>query len=192
MSLPLPIPGPRVVGIDLSLASTGIGIIDDYQGYVHRITTGKLRGHARLKMIAGEVVRHCKGADLVVIEGPAYNAKQGAFDMGGCWWTVTHYLWRNGISVVSVQPSQLKKYATGTGAGPNSSKDRVLAAAIRRYPGVDITGNDEADAFVLAAMGADWLGHPIAKVPEACRAAVESVKGWPGAVPTGNGKPAFN
>ena len=66
-----------------------------------------------------------------------------------------------GLHVVEVPPTVVKKYATGKGGGPDSSKDQVLAAVIRRYPAVDVTGNDEADALVLAAMGARWAGHPI-------------------------------
>jgi crossover junction endodeoxyribonuclease RuvC len=57
-----------------------------------------------------------------------------------------------------VPPATLKTYATGKG---NASKDAVLAAVVKRYPGWAVTGNDVADAVVLMAMGARLLGHPL-------------------------------
>jgi len=47
-------------------------------------------------------------------------------------------------------------YATGKAL----DKDQVLAAVVRRYPNVPIGNNNEADALILAAMGARKLGHP--------------------------------
>ncbi|GMA22268.1 hypothetical protein GCM10025864_44320 [Luteimicrobium album] len=54
----------------------------------------------------------------------------------------------------------------------------MLAAVIRRHPTVDITGNDEADALILAAMGARHLGHPIDDVPATHLAAMNGGQ-WP-------------
>lgn len=183
MTLDLGLDGPRVVGFDLSLTSTGIGVIDRHQGWAHRLTTGKLRGHPRAEYIVEQCVRWAVDADLVLIEGPAYGKNQGAFVLGGIWWLVTHHFWRAGIRYVSVPPPCLKKYATGRGTGPQASKEAVMAAAIRRYPDVDIDGNDKADGFVLAAIGADWLGHPIASVPEANRSVLTTISGWPDRLP---------
>lgn len=182
MTLDLGIEGPRVIGVDLSLQSTGIGVIDNHVGYAHRLTTGTMRGHPRLEYLAVNVVRWCKDADLVVIEGAAFGKNQGAFNLGGLWWVVTHRMWQAGIRYAVVPPTCLKKYATGRGTGPEASKDRVLAAVVKRYGNVDIDGNDKADAFVLAAMGAHWLGHPIVSVPEANAAVLTTIKGWPSKV----------
>ena len=57
-----------------------------------------------------------------------------------------------------VPPSCRAKYATGKG---NAGKDEVLLAASRRYPHAPIVGNDDADAVVLAAIGARLLGEPV-------------------------------
>jgi hypothetical protein len=55
----------------------------------------------------------------------------------------------------------------------------VLAAVVRRYPHADITGNDIADALVLAAMGARQLGFPIEEsLPQANQAALAKIN-WP-------------
>jgi hypothetical protein len=61
-------------------------------------------------------------------------------------------------TVLPVEPNLRAKYATGKGA---ASKDAVLAAAVRRYASIDITGNDTADAVCLMAIGLRLLGRPI-------------------------------
>jgi hypothetical protein len=68
------------------------------------------------------------------------------------------------------------KYATGKGM---IAKDAVLAAVVRRYVGIDVTCNDEADALILAAMGARHLGQPIEdSLPLTHLAAMDNVH-WP-------------
>ena len=64
----------------------------------------------------------------------------------------------SGVEVLPVPPAVRAKYATGKG---NAGKDEVLLAASRRYPHAPIVGNDDADAVVLAAIGARMLGEPI-------------------------------
>ena len=66
--------------------------------------------------------------------------------------------WGAGVPVLPVPPSCRAKYATGKG---NAGKDEVLLAVARRYPHAPVGGNDEADALVLAAMGARLLGEPV-------------------------------
>jgi Holliday junction resolvasome RuvABC endonuclease subunit len=65
---------------------------------------------------------------------------------------------RYGQEAVVVAPTQRAKYASGKG---NASKDTVLLAVAARYPSVGVTDNNQADALVLAAMGARHLGHPV-------------------------------
>lgn len=168
-----------IVGLDLSLTSTGTARIGD-KIWADRIVPRKLSGHARMRHILLEVIGLTEGADLIVIEGPSFgsgvNARQsGHHERGGLWWLVTYQLWRRERPFAVVPPAVLKRYGTGKG---NASKDAVLAAAVRRYHQVEFDGNDEADALVLAAMGADQLGRPIATVPAAHRAALGSVT-WP-------------
>ncbi|NUS59160.1 MAG: hypothetical protein HOV66_30530, partial [Streptomycetaceae bacterium] len=83
-----------------------------------------------------------------------------------------------GHEVVEVTTGGVKKYATGKG---NAGKDEVLAAVVRRYPDVEVSNNNEADALVLRAMGCDHLGQPLAVVPQTHRAALDKVA-WPQAV----------
>jgi hypothetical protein len=54
---------------------------------------------------------------------------------------------------------------------------------VRRYQQVDITGNDIADALVLAAMGARQLGTPIETSLPAVHLTAMTKISWPKGVP---------
>jgi crossover junction endodeoxyribonuclease RuvC len=169
---------PRVIGLDLSLTSTGFATPDG----ACRITSKGSRGdsitqrHERLNRLLLRIMELAHEADLVVIEQPAYSRTQGSqHDRSGLWWLVVDALLYRSVTVVEVAPTARARYATGRG---NASKDEVLAAVVRRYPDVAINGNDEADAYVLMAMGLDHLGCPVVEVPKAHRAALDKVD-WP-------------
>jgi len=170
-----------VVGLDLSLTSSGWARVNTE---TTRTRTGRivpeLTGHERLRSILHQLTEVLADADLVVVEGPSFGSGQairqnGHHERAGLWWLVTHQLWGVGVPFAVIPPATLKRYATGKG---NATKDAVLAAAIRRYPQVGFDGNDQADALILAAMGADHLGQPIATMPGVQRAALNAVE-WP-------------
>lgn len=171
----------KIAGLDLSLTSTGLARTSGpYDVALDRIQPGKRKGHERLEFLADEIFSRVAGMDVAVIEGPSYgSAGNSLHQLGGLWWMVAHGLWTTGIPYVVVTPTQVKKYATGYGGGPKSGKDQVLAAVIRRYPGVPVSGNDEADALVLAAIAADHYGMPLALVPKLNRAPLDVITGWP-------------
>ena len=169
----------RVVGLDLSLTSTGMASINAHRGMVSTVAVRRAESKARpvrrgdpphtigersrrLRDLTARITSHCAHADLVVVEGPSYASDTGkAHDRAGLWWLVVARLTGAGLQVVEVPPTNVKMYALGRGAGANTGKDAVLAAVIRRYPAVEVTGNDEADALLLAAMGARFINHPI-------------------------------
>ncbi|MBW1603437.1 hypothetical protein JJV70_15255 [Streptomyces sp. JJ66] len=168
----------RVVGLDISLTSTGVATLG---GTVTIPTTGRRRDaltarHARLAHITREVLREVGAVDLVVVEGPAYRAAHmaGHHDASGLWWRITGALIDRGIPVAVMPPACRARYATGSGA---ARKTAVLAAVQQRYGAVCAT-DDEADALVLRAAGLDWLGQPLADVPAGHRAALGGVA-WP-------------
>lgn len=171
---------PRITGLDLSLTSTGAAVIEGARVGLTCIRPDPGAGdHPRIDFIRSRVWHLAELADLVVIEGPSYGSVTGKqHERAGLWWICARMLWRAGIPYAVVVPAALKKYALGKGSGKGTGKDQVLAAAIRRYPMADADGNDVADALVLAAMGADHLGCPLAPVPQAHRAALAGVK-WP-------------
>ena len=175
-------PSPIYVGLDLSLTSTGIAIIHDGTATVRRITS-KPKPKAttadqaeRLDILVSQIISAIPPSDstMVAIEGPSYGSSgSAAHILGGLWWLVRHSLRVEGLDVTVVAPGTVKKYATGSG---NAAKDQVLAAVVRRYPDVDVTGNDEADALVLAAIIARINGDAIeASLPVAQAAAVLAV-----------------
>lgn len=168
-----------VIGLDLSLTSTGVAGVSNGTGWADRIKTpGKLGGCERLRWILDHIHGYIQGARLVLIEGPSYgsaNGQSGHHERAGLWWIVTYRLWQEQVTTVTIPPTNLKMYATGKG---NASKDAVLAAAIRRYPDVQFDGNDQADGLILAAIGADHLGFPLANVPAKNRAALAAIQ-WP-------------
>ena len=162
---------PTVVGLDLSLTGTGIAGWEQADVIRSRDT-----GHARLAVLLSHIGAACHGADLVVVEGPAFGAKGSAYhQLAGLWWLVAHQLFTQGIPYAVVSPAAVKQYATSKG---NAGKDMVLANVVRRFPQVEVNDNNAADALVLAAMGYDHLGCPMVTMPQSHRGALDKVE-WP-------------
>lgn len=177
-----------VLGLDLSLTRTGIARIT--AGDVPTWWTGSIKSagekgatlrdrHARMSRLAfsirGEVID--SRPSLVVIEGPALARVGGSnHDRSGLWWLVVEPLMTAQVPVAVCPPKSRAKYVTGNG---NAGKDEVLLAAASRYPHAGISNNDEADALVLAAMGARHLGEPVeSSLPKTHLAALPGVE-WP-------------
>jgi crossover junction endodeoxyribonuclease RuvC len=185
----------KVIGLDLSLTCAGVAVATQDGAVTDRITSKPVPAASladrtsRIDQLVDRVMEHATGADLVIIEGPSLGQQRqgGTHDRAGFWWLVAWRLWVRGYTVVEVPPATRTRYATGRG---NASKDDVLSAVIRRYPHVDVNGNDEADALILAAMGARFLGHPLERpvpgrplfpgspLPKTCLAAMDAVT-WP-------------
>jgi Holliday junction resolvasome RuvABC endonuclease subunit len=160
---------PLVVGLDLSLNSTGVARWGPDGLQLHTIEPKKLKDLPRLRYIRAEVTTWTRGADLVVLEGlqPAGHTAAAAYanERAGAHWLVLDRLVELGHSYAEVPSAKLKGYATGAGSGSKTSKAAVVAAVVRRYD-ASPANDDEADACVLAAMGLHHLGHPPAEVPK--------------------------
>jgi Holliday junction resolvasome RuvABC endonuclease subunit len=170
---------PTAIGLDLSLTATGVASSRGWTEVLH--PPAKARGHVRLDWIRDQVLEHVGSVyeHLVVIEGPSYGnqgaARQsGHHERAGLWWLITYAMWKRGIDYAVASPASRAKYATGKG---NAAKADVVREVTRRFDWFT-GGEDEADALVLAAMGADWLGHPIAVMPATHRKALDAVR-WP-------------
>jgi Holliday junction resolvasome RuvABC endonuclease subunit len=156
----------HVLGLDLSLSSTGAAAIDD-TGRVDTWvkTTEPVTGHdirdvdARLSTIARWVMGRCTtGTRLAVIEGPAMGAKFGRPDeIGGLRWRVIRGLIVREIPIAVIAPKRMKWFVTGTG---NADKPLIRRTVAKLWPGqgLDRVTFDEADAVGLAGMGVCWLG----------------------------------
>lgn len=181
----------KVLGIDLSLTSTGLALIEDGEIVWTRAvkTTGKrdddlIDRHTRLAAIGRGIRNAITGPiDLVVVEAPSFGSVHGsAHDRSGLWWRVVDMMVDFGFPVAQVTPKQRAKYATGNG---NSDKKEVHAAVLAQYARDDlpIKTNDEADAVLLAAMGARFLGEAVdtGDLLKSQLDAMEKIK-WPSAV----------
>lgn len=157
-------PSPAmVVGLDLSLTSTGIAHVDgrvetfkpDDDG-VHNL------GLDRLLEVRDHVAA-CVPPDteLVMIEGLAYSAHDRDKQLAQLAGIVRAELYERGDALMVIPPGSIKKYATGKGG---CAKEAVLGAAIRRL-GYEGDSLDEADALWLRAFGCALVGVPIAQVP---------------------------
>ncbi len=175
---------PRVIGLDVSLTSTGVagptwaltvhgpslaktpkGTRPDYEAYWHRIRT--VRRH---------LIDFIDGAELVVIEGLAFSQNDPTADQrDALWWYLVGRCITRSIAYAVVSTGTLKVYATGNG---RASKEDVVQEVQRRRPDVEFKGNDQADALCLAAMGCEHLGHPVVALPQTHRRALDAVH-WP-------------
>lgn len=171
----------RVVGIDLSLTSTGLA---DSDGAVMRVRTEPRKGTRpydddwrRIYAIRESVRDFGANSDLWVLEGPSLGSKGGhAHTRSGLWWQVYE---RADRPIAVVTPGTRMIYATGNG---NAGKDACLAAVVKRYSGFDVTGNDVADAVTLMAMGARWLGYPVEDSLPKTHLRAMAAADWPKAV----------
>jgi Holliday junction resolvasome RuvABC endonuclease subunit len=153
----------RFGGLDLSLTSLGAARLDDGGIAATQLRTNR-KGHARLNWLIGGAADYVTGCDLVAIEGPSYNSRtQYQHETAGLWWLVAHELHRRAVPYISIPPATLKKFATGSGLAP---KPDVLLAAAKRFPAVEFTSEDAADALWLLAMVCERYGCPLAEMPK--------------------------
>ncbi|MCU1488249.1 MAG: hypothetical protein JWN67_4995 [Actinomycetia bacterium] len=138
----------RCVGLDTSLTATGVVAADGKPITIKPRTSGM---PSRLDELVNGTIHHLRpcGADVAAVEGLNPHgiqgmtmAKLGAAREILCW-----AMWRDGIVVVDIPPSNLKLYATGKG---NAPKEEVWDAAVAASPaGLEPRTNDEGDAFWL-------------------------------------------
>lgn len=176
--------GTAVMGVDMSLTATGICVITD--GTVTEIDTIKskpgdrtltgrdTRAAAILAQIDAVARNHAVG--YLVVEAPAYSRDKAVWDRAGLWWRLITRLLAAGMPVTEVVPTHRAMFATGRG---NAGKADVAVGVSKLWPEVDFRGDDQADALVLASMGAVHLGHPVPfRVTVKHRDVIDRVKGW--------------
>lgn len=187
----------RVVGLDLSLTSTGMS-----DGRSTRVvqTGPDTQLEERLDFIIQDVMSFILAAplgstgwpygacaNLAVIEAGAFSrgAQSAAAEyLSALRILVRHRLWRLDIPFAMVAPTTLKLYVADNGG---AKKQQMVAAVDARY-GTDLASvkvkdgrYDRADALGLAAMGYDRIGQPLHHSPDASwrgRASLDAVV-WP-------------
>jgi Holliday junction resolvasome RuvABC endonuclease subunit len=159
-----------VAGVDPSLTSAGVAVLKD--GWPVHVSHHGLNGHdgaswtsrsRRVRWTCGQIITALAtctdGIDLVMIEGPSYGSKFGsAFDRAGLWHGLYAALDARKVPVGVVAPQTRAKWAAGTA---RAEKREVLDAVRTWYPEQSIANDDEADALVLATIGAFHLGEPM-------------------------------
>ncbi len=141
----------RIVGLDPSLASTGVAFAD---GSLAALKQKPSDGDRRLVNIKAGVWHAAEGADLVVMEDLPRNA-MGAGVTGMVQGVLREMMQSAGIPYVTVTPATLKKFATGAG----NAKKPAMRAAWREYSAVDVANNDMVDAAWLREIGLYLTGQ---------------------------------
>jgi Holliday junction resolvasome RuvABC endonuclease subunit len=179
--------GPIVIGLDPSLTGTGIASSNgwcDVIGYKRPNSKApgitQLPHHERLaamRTLLTDVTTAIGNPALVVMELPAPSRSGGgAHERGWLWWQLYNHLDTHETLIGLLTPNQRALYATGKG---QATKNAVVDSVARRWPDWPTAGDDNAaDAVVLMAAGRDWLGWPIAPMPQTHRAALDKAT-WP-------------
>lgn len=154
----------RVVGLDLSLTSTGVATAHDSTrirppAAFAPAELGPLSTIHRIRHIAAKVGKAVADADLVILESLFPSTMPGTMERVGLFWRVldTVLVQAPYAGVATIHPVTLKVYATGSG---RADKPAMVAAA-RHHFGGRIGGDDEADAAFCAAIGHAAIGRPI-------------------------------
>lgn len=166
---------PRVLGLDLSLTSTGIALTNG----ATTVIKGKAeQGDWRLCRIR-EAVNSAIEADrpdLAVIEDLPTHGKSAGLT-GMVHGAVRSLLVEQEIPYALIAPATLKVFATGKG---NGDKTPMAIAALKRA-GREFEndkGGDQCDAWWLRIAGLQWLGHPEVELPATQVARLDKAK-WP-------------
>jgi crossover junction endodeoxyribonuclease RuvC len=150
-----------VVGVDLSLVSTGVAWEPDCTRRIQTKPGSWATEDDRLEHIVemvAEVVREADAPDraggtLVVIEGLSYGQASGsAFTRAGLHYLVRARVRAAGHRFVVVPPTTLKRFVTGSGG---ASKAEMVSTMSRRV-GRLLASDDIADALGLL-----WLGQAL-------------------------------
>ena len=158
----------RVMGLDLSITSTGMCVLGNKGVYFLGSIPTKPNDkdflwddYKRFDTIASTIMSVISKHKIkrLFIEAPAF----AAHDMGGrqaqLRGIVMFRLWeaysRDDFVYVSIAPTKLKKFIVGS--GKNGSKNLMGEAVRRSYPielqNVRFTNDDEIDAYALAKFG---------------------------------------
>ncbi len=162
----------HVVGVDLSLASTGIAT---QFGERTCRTNAADPIEVRLATIRADVLHELQAEPpyLFVIED-FVTRSPAASTLGMVHGVVRVALAEAGIPFVLVPPATLKKYVTGKG---NAPKPDMRMAVYQRF-GLDLPDDNQVDAFGLRAMALDAYGEPLADLPAVQRVCLDKIT-WP-------------
>lgn len=150
------------IGLDLSLTKSGVTIVKEdgnvlFSGVVKSKPSGKsyLSETQRLITIKETIIQQIKKVlpkdkeILVSIEGFAFGVRnsRSLTQLAGLSYLIRADLIALSIPFIIIQATTLKKFITGSGKG---DKDMIMMKIYKNY-GFEALGNDQADAYGLAA-----------------------------------------
>lgn len=177
--------GLILVGLDLSLTSSGIAVVESTmptsptfytEGRKGKRTETFFERSQRIFELKNNICSHVPDFSHAIIEGPAYRAiSSSTWDRAGLWHSVYRELLLKKCTISVVPPVNLKMWLAGHGG---AGKQAMIMAA-EKYSGKTMPNDDCADAYGLALMG---LAH--AKIiDEPLRAkALKGVQWWDSAI----------
>lgn len=163
---------PSIVGLDLSLTSTGYSCGDDQRNIV-----SSFKGPRRLSEISLKLCELLLELDdpVVIVEGYSFGSRNSqAHAIGELGGVVRLSLFNLDIPYVEVPPTCRAKFATGKG---NAGKTEVMSAVSART-GIVWSGkgaDDRCDAWLLEECGRFMLGSNRFEWPKENIKALEKV-----------------
>ena len=132
----------------------------------------------RISDIASRIATFCKGADLIVIEGPSFRSvPTSIWERAGLFYRCLEYFTDSSTTFAVAPPPQkksAKKWASGSGA---ASKETVMDCLVNVFGDFYAPSFDVSYALALAVMGAHHLGDIAPKGNDRLRA-LKGVQ-WP-------------
>jgi crossover junction endodeoxyribonuclease RuvC len=162
----------NVVGIDLSLTSTGVAIMD-----TPLVITPLSKGISRLVDIRDTIMSLLSAVEepVVMVEGYSFASRNShAHALGELGGVIRVALYEAGIRYADVPPTSRAKFATGRG---NAGKSEVVSAVSART-GIIWSGkgaDDMCDAWVLQEMGLAILGTTRHEWPKENMSALDKI-----------------
>ena len=171
-----------VIGIDPSLTATGLAYVDGHTEVLDfsKGTLKLIKGDHRLLAIANNVAaminpqmsKGLEGIHAVIEDLPTHA--HGAGKTGMVQGVIRLTLLESEIPYIAVTAATLKTFATGKG---NTPKNR-LGIELYKRTGIDLTDDNECDAWWLRELGLHRLGHPTVDLPKTHLRALDKLGDW--------------
>lgn len=157
----------KILGVDASLTATGLAVNADGrfvgsdvikpERWTRRAPQTQSERVDRLHEIVASIIYWTARADLVVVEGLAYDGHDTRRQLAGLSWLLQSRLHALELRWALIPPSSLRAFAK---ISPRAPKSEMLARARERFE-VDVVDDNVADALWLAEVGAARLGCPV-------------------------------
>lgn len=149
----------RFVGIDPSLTSTGLVVLDEIGNVLEQLSikAGKEDDPLRFMKLTEKVREHLNpDTDKVIIEGFSFGSKgAGVSKMYGIGWTLRIMLEEDGFKWTEATPSAVKKFASNKG---NAKKEDLVLPVYKKW-GFEGRVNDITDAYIMARIAYSMYNH---------------------------------